>query len=297
MLERLPLIGLAAAAALSLGCSTTNDTGSATTRLAAECTEDTTELEGWLCPEDLTVECEDGGADPEVIYFEPPENVPAGCADIELDLNDEGPFEVGTHDIVITAEAEGGDTEVTCESQLTVEDTEAPEAREGAIELWPPNHKFHTIEGADCVRDRCDGDDVRVTFSYATSDEPVNDKGDGNTEPDIVLECDRVQLRSERQGGANGRVYTLGWTAVDDAGNEIEGECVVVVPHDQSGRDAIDDGPAYGLALDAAECDDGTGGVGGDGGAGGEGGSGGAGGQGGAGGEGGTGGAGGVTVS
>ena len=84
------------------------------------------------------------------------------------------------------------------------------------------------------MKDRCDGEDLEVTFLYAISDEPVNDKGDGNTEPDIILECDRVQLRAERQGPSNGRVYRLGWTAVDEAGNapeEIE-ECIVVVPHD-----------------------------------------------------------------
>jgi hypothetical protein len=81
-----------------------------------------------------------------------------------------------------------------------------------------------------------------------------------------------VQLRSERQGGSNGRVYTLGWTAVDDSGNETDGECVVSVPHDQGGEEAVDDGPAYEVTLDPGKCDDGTGGAGGIGGAGGGGG-------------------------
>jgi len=72
-----------------------------------------------------------------------------------------------------------------------------------------------------------------------------------------------VQLRSERQGGSNGRVYKLGWKATDDSGNETEGKCVVVVPHDQSGREAIDDGAADEMTLKAEECDDGTGGTGG----------------------------------
>ncbi|MGB5524786.1 MAG: hypothetical protein WBM96_19605, partial [Polyangiales bacterium] len=80
---------------------------------------------------------------------------------------------------------------------------------------------------------------------------------------------DRVQLRSERQGGGNGRTYRLGWTAVDDAGNvTIEGECVVRVPHDQSGKDVEDTDEAdYTLYHDApSECDDGRGGAGGEGG-------------------------------
>ena len=222
MLYRNFLMGMAALAiVLTLGCSTSETAGGAT--LAAVCIEDVTDLEGndWLCPDDLSVECKDGGADPERIYLEPSGDLPESCEEIELSLNDEGPFEVGTHEIVVTAEASNGDgegAEVTCEATLTVEDTHPPDANVEAIELWPPNHKFHTISGEDCVRDACDGD-VQVTFLWASSDEPVNDKGDGNTEPDIILECDRVQLRSERQGGSDGRVYRLGWTAVDDAGN------------------------------------------------------------------------------
>lgn len=264
------------ASAFSLGCSSDATVDPATQNLAPACIENAGDLDGqgWLCPDDLTVECENGGADPELIYLVPSGDLPESCDDIELSLNDEGPFELGTHDIVITAEAaaaDGGTVEVLCEATLTVEDTVPPEAIDEVLELWPPNHKFHTISGEDCVRDACDGE-LEVTFLSASSDEPVNDKGDGNTEPDIILDCDRVQLRSERQGGGNGRTYTLGWKAVDDAGNETAGECIVAVPHDQSGRSAIDDGAAYEIMLDANECNSGTGGAGGMGGAGGEGG-------------------------
>ena len=261
---------------ITQGCASGDTAGGTAPKLTAECIEDAAELDDqdWLCPDDLTVECEDGGADPTLIYLEPSGDLPESCEDIELALNDEGPFEVGTHEIVVTAAASGGGEDtivVTCETTLTVEDTKAPVATDEVLELWPPNHKFHTISGEDCVRDACDGN-LAVTFLSASSDEPVNAKGDGNTEPDIILECDRVQLRSERQGGSNGRVYTLGWKATDDSGNETEGECVVVVPHDQSGREAVDDGAAYEVTLDAEECDDGTGGTGGAGGMGGDGG-------------------------
>lgn len=279
---------------LNPGCSNDATVGPTTQNLAPACIEDADELEGqgWLCPEDLTVECDGGGADPALIYLEPSGDLPESCDQIELSLNDEGPFEVGTHEIVILAQASGGDgepVEVTCEATLTVEDTRPPEANDETIELWPPNHKFHTISGEDCVRDACDGN-LEVTFVSASSDEPVNAKGDGNTEPDIILDCDHVQLRSERQGGGNGRVYALGWTAVDDAGNGTEGECIVTVPHDQSGREALDDGPAYQMMLDSNECGGGAGGDGGMGGAGGHDG------IGGAGGDHGIGGAGGVVV-
>jgi hypothetical protein len=280
--------------ALATGCSGSDSTAGSTANLTPACVEDTTDLEGWLCPNDLTVECEDGTANPDLIYFEPSGDLPESCDQIDLSLNDEGPFEVGSHDIVVTASAANGDgepVEVTCEATLTVEDTQPPEAIDQMIELWPPNHKFHTITGEDCVHDACD-QNLKVAFLSASSDEPVNDKGDGNTEPDIILDCDQVQLRSERQGGSNGRVYTLGWTAVDDAGNRTDGQCVVTVPHDQSGREAVDDGAAYEMTLEAEECDLGAGGAGGTPGTGGAGGAAGAGGSGGEGG--GAGGAGGA---
>jgi hypothetical protein len=283
---------------ITQGCSSGDTAGGTAPKLTAECIEDAAALDDqdWLCPDDLTVECEDGGADSTLLYLEPSGDLPESCEDIDLALNDEGPFEVGTHEIVVTAAAsgEGEDSiEVTCKTTLTVEDTKAPVATDEALELWPPNHKFQTIAGEDCVRDACDGN-LAVTFLSASSDEPVNAKSDGNTEPDIILECDRVQLRSERQGRSNGRVYKLGWKATDDSGHETDGECVVVVPHDQSGREAVDDGAAYKMTLDAEECDGGAGGMGGAGGSAGMGGSAGTGGAGGMGGAAGDDGAGGV---
>ncbi len=222
--------------ALLLGCSGNEDARGGPAGLVAECSDDAVVAEEWVCPESLTIECEDGGANPDFVYFTPAGDPAPDCDDLDYVLNDEGPFEVGAHEIVIRVapeDPEGEPGDVLCETTLAVQDTEAPSGIEEPIELWPPNHKWHSISGSDCVRDRCDGADLDVTFLYATSDEIVNDKGDGNTEPDIILDCDRVQVRAERQGPSNGRVYTLGWKAVDDAGNESEGECVVVVPHDR----------------------------------------------------------------
>lgn len=288
------IVGALSAFVLAAGCSS-DTVGSNQAALTPSCIDDAGDLtpEEWLCPDGFTVECEDGMGDPETIYVEPAnELAETACDDIELSINDEGPFPVGTHQVVVTAEAsDEGEAPVIveCEAELTVEDTEPPEANDEPTELWPPNHKFHTISGEDCVTDACDGD-VQVTFLSASSDEPVNDKGDGNTEPDIILGCDTVELRAERQGGSDGRVYTLEYRAVDDEGNETSGTCTVVVPHDQSGDEAVAQDPAYTVDQED-ECDDGTGGTGGnggDGGMGGDGGQGGDGGDGGQGGEGGT---------
>jgi hypothetical protein len=243
------LILLAAMAFVpALGCSSSETVGGTTQKLEARCTDVGVEDEDWLCPRPWTAECENGSADPAVIYFQPSDRSSEGCEQIdELGLSHRGPFVgLGPHQVVITPlDANEELVEETCESTLTVVDTLDPEANTEPIELWPPNHKFHTIYGEDCVRDACD-QNVTVTFDSASSDERANDNGDGNTEPDIILECDRVdrvQLRAERQGGGNGRTYRLGWTAVDASGHPAKGECVVRVPHDQSGEDVDDEDP------------------------------------------------------
>jgi hypothetical protein len=82
-----------------------------------------------------------------------------------------------------------------------------------------------------------------------TVDEAVDDKavdggtgaGDGHTiTSDVeITGADTFKLRSERQGGGDGRVYTVNYA--DDAG--VAGSCVFMVPHDQGPTSgAVDSG-------------------------------------------------------
>jgi hypothetical protein len=59
-----------------------------------------------------------------------------------------------------------------------------------------------------------------VVISQVTSDELENSGGDGNTLNDIVIagDCKSVQLRSERDGGGDGRVYTITFSVRDSSG-------------------------------------------------------------------------------
>jgi len=108
--------------------------------------------------------------------------------------------------------------------------------------LWPPNHKLRLVSVGG-VTDP-DGDAVTVTITGVTQDEPLNASGDGNTVPDAVAAAasNEVQLRAERAGTGDGRVYRIAFTAADTRGGTCTGAVAVTVPHDQSGTPAVDSG-------------------------------------------------------
>jgi Ca-activated chloride channel family protein len=144
---------------------------------------------------------------------------------------------------------------------ITVQDTTPPEMilSDEQIVLWSPNHKYRTVEIADCcvisVTDICDADvDIDdVVITSVSSDEPENDPGtgDGNTVNDIIIkDSQTVDLRAERQGNGNGRVYTINFEVTDASGNTQTGSCTVWVVHDQMPNDiAIDDGASAGYTV------------------------------------------------
>jgi hypothetical protein len=142
-------------------------------------------------------------------------------------------------------------------------DAQAPTLEGHTLKLWPPNHKFHAVAASDCVTalDAC-GNTLRGEFIWASSDEPIDDIGDGHFGPDIGLAGDTQHacVRSERQGPKDGRVYKLGVRVRDRDGNSTEGECLVIVDHDQRGVTGNDSGDAYRIEFDASDVDDDCGG-------------------------------------
>jgi uncharacterized repeat protein (TIGR01451 family) len=99
--------------------------------------------------------------------------------------------------------------------------------------LWPPNHKLENVTVNYQVTDNCPLPPNSCTLSV-TSNEPINGKGDGNTSPDwIILDAHHVQLRAERAGNGNGRIYTITITCIDSGGNSSSQSVSVNVPHDQ----------------------------------------------------------------
>jgi hypothetical protein len=115
--------------------------------------------------------------------------------------------------------------------------------------LWPPNHKLATISITG-VKDP-DGEPVTIKVTKITQDEPVNGLGDGDTSPDgFGIGQPQAQVRAERSGLGNGRVYAITFTATDPAGGTCSATVNVGVPHDQGkGSTPIDDGQKYDSTL------------------------------------------------
>src|SRR5262245_11872292 len=118
--------------------------------LVAECVDpgDSIPASGWVCGEDKVVDGTSAeGAGVHTIYAQ----LESGsCDDTELYVSDSGPFSLGAHEISVRSEPDDGASFVLCTSALTVVDTIAPAVQPKTVEIWPPNHKFHTIGIDDC---------------------------------------------------------------------------------------------------------------------------------------------------
>ena len=112
--------------------------------------------------------------------------------------------------------------------------------------LWPPNHKWvevHIYGVTDA-----DGDPVTITVTGVWQDEPTEGLGDGDHSPDALIYTDYVEVRRERSGIEDGRVYHIYYTADDGRGGICECEVTVGVPHDKKDT-PVDGGPLYDSTL------------------------------------------------
>ncbi len=102
-------------------------------------------------------------------------------------------------------------------------------------QLWPPNHKYRTVQATITISD---GADPSPTFELVsvTSNEPDDAPGgvDGKTKHDIVIvDMDTFRLRAERSERGTGRVYTITYSATDACGNTSTATATVTVPISQ----------------------------------------------------------------
>ena len=104
--------------------------------------------------------------------------------------------------------------------------------------LWPPNHKFVTVCSKVTVSDNGSAEPVFWLVSI-TSNEDANGRGSGHTSDDVrgasIGTPDLCfDLRAERAGNGDGRVYEIVYAASDGSGNTVYGTAWVRVPHDMS---------------------------------------------------------------
>jgi hypothetical protein len=99
--------------------------------------------------------------------------------------------------------------------------------------LWPANHKYVDVTATVVASDNFDQNPT-IELVSITSNEPDEGLGDGDTADDIVILDDfHFQLRAERSGTGEGRIYTITYKVTDDCGNETFATVTVLVPHDK----------------------------------------------------------------
>jgi hypothetical protein len=100
--------------------------------------------------------------------------------------------------------------------------------------LWPPNHTMRRVTALGGVDP--EGDELTLEITNVTQDEDLDGIADGHTSPDAIAPVpdatDAVQLRAERSGAGDGRVYRVGVTATDSGGATCSTIVLVAVPHD-----------------------------------------------------------------
>lgn len=145
---------------------------------------------------------------------------PAGAPSTPANVTLVTSLPLGTNVVGITVTDSFSNT-VACSTTVTVVDTVPPvitSVKATPAVLWPPNHKMVNIQVSVVATDTCGPTTWKIIS--VTSNEPVNGLGDGDTGPDwMITGPHTVQLRAERSGKGNGRVYTITVQAQDASGN------------------------------------------------------------------------------
>lgn len=140
---------------------------------------------------------------------------------------------LGNH--IITLEVNDGTTSpVTADLEVTIIDTGVPTLSPvpNTSTLWPPNHQMIDI----ILEANADDNSGEVTLSASIScDDPGAIPGTDYTEPQINQSTGIItfQLRSERPGHGNGRIYIITVTATDSSNNSSTATVAIVSPHDR----------------------------------------------------------------
>ena len=155
-------------------------------------------------------------------------NIPSGGTITASNVTFTANFGLGEH-VVVVSVSNGQTQPVTCSTTVTVRDMRPPRILNIVATpnvLWPPNHRLIPVNLMVEAVDNCDPSPVtRVT--NVTSDEPQNP-----LDPDWEITGEHsLNLRAERLGKGQGRIYTIVVECKDMSGNVSTASVDVTVPH------------------------------------------------------------------
>ncbi|MBI3402684.1 MAG: VCBS repeat-containing protein [Acidobacteria bacterium] len=184
-------------------------------------------------PVPLTVEATNA-AGATVSYSGSASDLVSGAVAVACSPTSGSTFQLGTTTVNCSASDAAGNT-AHGSFTVAVRDTTPPDISQltpSRSALWPPNHQMVAITLTAVATDNVGVTQLKIV--NATSSEPDNGLGDGDTAGDIVISGPlTVNLRAERSGGGNGRTYTITVEARDSAGNATTRSTTVFVPKSQ----------------------------------------------------------------
>jgi hypothetical protein len=183
-----------------------------------------------MIPGPFTVEETSSAGTP---LFVPPASATDNCGPITMSSNAPAVFPHGTTKVTFTATDASGNSS-TATTTVNVVDTTPPTftaASATPSAIWPPNHKMVPVVIKAAAVDICDPIPA-VRIISITSNEPS-----GHTDPDWEITGPlTLNLRAERSGAGEGRIYTITLQAIDASGNSSIKKVTVSVAHDQGGK-------------------------------------------------------------
>lgn len=149
----------------------------------------------------------------------------------------------GVHTLVYWSVDNAGNAEQPHTATIKIDKT-APslDVRLNQTAIWPPNHKMVQVQAMPMAEDAGSGIES-VLLTSIISSEPDRDLHD--IEAEIGSAVTSFRLRAEKS-----RMYTITYTATDQAGNQTAHTVTVTVPHDQSGDSSNIDGAEESLGAD-----------------------------------------------
>jgi hypothetical protein len=245
--EPVPTITNNGPALFPVGLTPVNFTATDAGSLASSCSANVRVIDtiqpNITCPAPITVECSATGgtpaSNPTITGFLGGATATDVCdPSLPITNNALGFFNLGTTPVQFRT-ADDSLNSAMCSNTVSVVDTTPPIIGSLTADrntLWPPNHQLEPISLTVSLSDVCDANAAASCHIVSvSSNQPINGSGDGNTAPDWVITGPlALQLRAERAGNQNARVYTIAVACTDASGNGSTKNVLVTVAHDQS---------------------------------------------------------------